>query len=101
LSAEKAEEIRQIAEQDASVEVISAQTGEGVLHLLARLGELLTSGALTWEFVLPVSEGRKIAWLHAHGEVLEDEDAGEGMEEPSRRILVRLNPKEAGQFETL
>ena len=101
LSAEKAEEIRQIAEQDASVEVISAQTGEGVLHLLARLGELLTSGALTWEFVLPVSEGRKIAWLHAHGEVLEDEDAGEGVEEPSRRILVRLNPKEAGQFETV
>lgn len=101
LPAEKAEETRQLSEQAPDVELISAKTGEGVAHLLARLGEQLTAGAFTREFVLPVSEGRKIAWLHAHGEVLEDENAGEEGEELLRRIVVRLNPKEAGQFETL
>ena len=35
------------------------------------------------------------------GDVLEDEDAGEGEAGPQRRLLVRLNPKELGQFATL
>jgi GTPase len=69
--------------------------------LQARLGEVLTTKAQLREFVLPAGEGRKIAWLHAHGEVLEDEETGDGEGGPQRRLLVRLNPKELGQFATL
>jgi GTP-binding protein HflX len=42
-----------------------------------------------------------MAWLHAHGDVLSDEDAGEGDSGPMRRLTVRLNPKELGQFSTI
>ena len=78
---------------------------EGVAELLERLGDMLTAKASVQEFVLPVSDGRRIAWLHAHGEILSEEDAGEGGGEseggPMRKFVVRLNPKELGQFETL
>jgi GTP-binding protein HflX len=41
------------------------------------------------------------AWLHSHGEVLTEEDAGEGDDGPLRRIEVRLTDKEFGRFEAL
>jgi GTP-binding protein HflX len=49
-------------------------------------------------FLLPASAGQKIAWLHAHGEVVADEEAGEGEQGPQRRLSVRLTPKELGRF---
>ena len=99
LPADQVAELMQAA--DDSTIVISAVTGEGVPELLERLGELLTQQAHVHEFVLPASAGRRIAWLHAHGEVLEEEEAGSGPDGPLRRLAVRLNPKELGQFETL
>jgi len=99
LPADQVAELMQAA--DDSTIVISAVTGEGVPELLDRLGELLTQQARVHEFVLPASAGRRIAWLHAHGEVLEEEEAGSGPDGPLRRLAVRLNPKELGQFETL
>ncbi|GGD92553.1 GTPase HflX [Tsuneonella deserti] len=101
LSPEEAREIRGAAAGDEAAIVISAETGEGVPELLQRLSELLTQHAHVHEFVLPASEGRRIAWLHAHGEVLEEEDAGAGPDGPLRRLAVRLNPKEMGQYEAL
>ena len=101
LPAERAEDLGVLADQDESVVAISAATGEGVDHLLAVLGRMLTGKARVCEFVLPASEGRRIAWLHAHGDVLEEVDAGQGEHGPLRRLVVRLNPKELGQFESL
>jgi GTP-binding protein HflX len=101
LGAEEQEAVSAAAEADDMVALISALGGQGVDALLARLGELLTEAAHVHEFVLPASAGRRIAWLHAHGEVLEEADAGTGPNGPLRRLAVRLNPKELGQFETL
>ena len=69
--------------------------------LETRIGDALTREASVCEFVLPTSAGREIAWLHAHGDVLEEEElpAGEGGT-PRHRLLVRLGPKERGQFES-
>jgi GTP-binding protein HflX len=69
--------------------------------LEAELARLLTGGAREVSFLLPVSDGRRIAWLHAHGDVLADEDGGESEAGPLRRLTVRLNPKELGQFASL
>ena len=99
LPADQVADLMQAA--DDSTIMISAATGEGIPDLLDRLGELLTQQAHVHEFVLPASAGRRIAWLHAHGEVLEEEEAGTGPDGPLRRLAVRLNPKELGQFETL
>jgi GTPase len=101
LAGGQVEDIRTAAEMDDMSVIISAATGEGVSELLDRFGELLTQQARVHEFVLPASAGRRIAWLHAHGEVLEDSDAGTGSDGPLRRLAVRLNPKELGQFEAL
>ncbi len=51
--------------------------------------------------VIPASDGARIAWLHAHGEVLGQEEAGSGENGPLRRVDVRLTEKEFGRFEML
>jgi GTP-binding protein HflX len=100
LGAEAREELLEIAGDSAEIAPISAQTGEGVDVLLARLDALLTAGAKVHEIVVPSSEGQKIAWLHAHGQVLED-SAEEGDAGPLHRLTVRLTPKEFGRFASL
>jgi GTP-binding protein HflX len=96
LSAERRTELEPLAGAD-DVIAISALTGEGVEALLAKLGDMLTGGAKLLELVIPASDGRRLAWLHQHGEVLEESEAGEH----ERRVRVRLNAKELGQFESL
>jgi GTP-binding protein HflX len=81
--------------------ILSAATGAGVDALEAELARLLTGGAREVSLLLPVSDGRRMAWLHAHGEVLADDDAGDSEAGPMRRVTVRLGPKELGQFASL
>ena len=89
------------AAEDDNVVPLSAETGFNMDALETRIGDALTREASVCEFVLPTSAGREIAWLHAHGDVLEEEElpAGEGGT-PRHRLLVRLGPKERGQFES-
>ncbi|WP_086619881.1 GTPase HflX [Erythrobacter tepidarius] len=100
LDTDSLEELRQAADGHEAV-ILSAATGEGVAALEDRLAALLTGPAQEVSFVLPVSDGRRLAWLHAHGEILAEEDAGESEAGPLRRVTVRLNPKELGQFSSL
>jgi GTP-binding protein HflX len=95
--ADRRAELEPLAAGAEDVAIVSALTGEGLDELLARLGTRLTGGARTVEFTIPASDGRRLAWLHAHGEVIEERDAGES----DRLITVRLNAKELGQFESL
>ncbi len=99
LGPQEAEELRPSVAVDDNIVATSAVTGEGVETLRNRLGEMLTRNAALRVFEVPAGDGRRIAWLHAHGEVVEDVETGEGS--TSRRITVRLNPKELGQFEML
>ena len=100
LDEEQLSELREAAEGQDAV-LMSAVTGEGMDSFSERIARLLTAKASEITAILPVSDGRRIAWLHAHGDVLNDEDAGEGEQGPLRRLTVRLNPKELGQYSTL
>ena len=100
LDAEMLGELRQTAEGQGAV-IVSAVTGEGMGDFEARIAGMLTGGAREVTFILPLSDGRRLAWLHAHGEVLAMEDAGDGEAGPQRRVTVRLNPKELGQYSSL
>ena len=80
---------------------ISAVTGEGVDVLLERLGALLTGEAQTLELTIPMGEGQKLAWLHAHGEILSEHDTEDAQGHPASRIRVRLTPRELGRFSSL
>ncbi len=108
LPPDRAAELRQQARvSDQIVVPLSALTGEGCNDLLAAASRLLTQDARELEFVLPASDGQRIAWLHAHGEVLADGavlregGAGGHDEVPERRIRVRLTPRELGRFTRL
>ncbi len=81
--------------------LVSAVTGDGIDDFAAQIAEMLTAKASEVCVTLPVTDGRRIAWLHAHGDVLSEEDAGEGEQGPLRRLTVRLNPKELGQYSSL
>ncbi len=100
LDAESLGELRETAEAQGAV-ILSAATGEGVDALEDRIAGLLTGTAREVSFILPLSDGRRLAWLHSHGDIISEEDAGEGEAGPLRRVTVRLNPKELGQFATL
>jgi GTP-binding protein HflX len=102
LAPERAADLLEITarEEEGGVPV-SALTGEGVENLLKVIGRLLTSGARLHDFVVPASDGQRLAWLHAHGEVIADEIAGEDQRGPLRRIRVKLDPRELGRFSRL
>jgi GTP-binding protein HflX len=100
LAPERLAELRQAAPGQGAV-VLSAVTGEGLDDLAERIAAMLTEKAREVTLTLPVADGRRLAWLHAHGDVLRDEAAGEGEAGPLRRLTVRLNPKELGQYQSL
>ena len=99
LDHEDADDLAAQVEANDDIVATSAVTGEGVDVLLDRLGEMLTRNAALRTFEVAAIDGRRIAWLHAHGEVIEDIEAEEGGS--TRLITVRLNPKELGQYEAL
>jgi GTP-binding protein HflX len=100
LDEERKSELSEQAEGDDRVVPISAVTGLGLESLFETTAKILTENAKTYEFVLSASDGQRLAWLHAHGEVLtENELVGEG--EPRIRLAVRLSPKEFGRYSTL
>ena len=99
LDHEGADDLAAQVEANDDIVATSAVTGEGVDVLLDKLGEMLTRNAALRTFEVAAGDGRRIAWLHAHGEVIEDIEAEEGGS--TRLITVRLNPKELGQYEAL
>ncbi|SMQ74538.1 GTP-binding protein HflX [Altererythrobacter xiamenensis] len=98
---ERREDLASQAEQRDDVVFVSAATGEGMEALLEKVGAMLTSHAKEVTLRIPVSDGRRLAWLHAHGDVVSDRELAGENGAPLREMVVRLNPKELGQFETL
>ncbi|MEO6387800.1 MAG: GTPase HflX [Croceibacterium sp.] len=101
LDADRREDLAMHAAGDPDVLPLSAETGFGVEQLRDKLGEMLTRGARRHRITIPAQDGARIAWLHAHGEVLGEEDAGVGERGPMRTLDVRLTEKEFGRFESL
>lgn len=97
LDAERRSELEPLSAVTENVVPISALTGEGVDGLLKKIGAMLTEGARLLELTIPAGDGRRLAWLHAHGEVIEDRPEGDH----DRYLRVRLGAKELGQFESL
>jgi GTP-binding protein HflX len=99
----QAEELREaIAHRVGETIVpISAITGLGCENLLETVGSLLTEDAKLYSFILPAADGQRIAFLYARGEVVSEEDAGEGEQGPLLRLQVRLADRELGRFSAL
>ena len=80
---------------------MSALTGEGQDDLLDRIAAMLTDGAETIDLVIPLSDGQRIAWLHANGEVLSEEQAEDAAGGLTLKIRTRLALRDLGRFTRL
>ena len=96
LSAQERDRLLSEAERREDVVPISALSGEGVEPLRERIAVGLRSGGQVHVVTLPAGDGGRIAWLHARGEVLEQEV------EDNRMILsVRLSADNWARFQAL
>jgi GTP-binding protein HflX len=75
---------------------ISALTGMGLDELRDRVADRLHRGAVLHSIRLPVSDGSRIAWLHARGDVL-DQETRDG----HVHVQVRLSPENWSRFQSL
>ena len=103
LSPDRAEELLGAARArpDEIIVPLSALTGQGCEALLTTTGRMLTGDAREFSFTLDASDGQRLAWLYAHGEVLADTEVLTGGAEPQRQLRVRLTTREAGRFAQL
>lgn len=92
------QDIIQAKVADVPVVPISAMTGEGVQALLDQLDVMLTGGAQTVELLVPLTDGQRLAWLHAHGDVMAEVATQDGAGNPALKVTVRLTPRELGRF---
>ncbi len=75
---------------------ISAATGFGIDKLQQRITDQLQSGAQLHQISVPAGDGGRIAWLHARGDVIEQETRDSEV-----RLTVRLSPENWTRFQAL
>jgi GTP-binding protein HflX len=85
---------RERTAREPDAEMISAATGEGCGTLLEQLASILSEGRRFRRFQLDVSDGAALAWLYAHGQVVECEDDGR-----HATVGVSIDPADAARFE--
>ena len=73
---------------------VSTVTGEGTLELLSLLDRRLAAKLALDEITLAPQDGADLAWLYAHGEVVERHDSDDAI-----RLKVRLDPEHAQRFQ--
>lgn len=72
---------------------ISAENGQGVEDLLHLIDQQLSKRHETLTFHLDHREGKQLAWLYRHGEVISRAD-----KEDFTEVIVRLSPSDAEHF---
>nr|WP_083850642.1 GTPase HflX [Novosphingobium sp. Rr 2-17] len=102
LEPDHAHELRQAAARsEQTIVPLSALTGEGCDNLLEVVGHKLTLEAKLCTFLIPAADGQRLAFLHARGDVVDEENAGEGADGPLLRLHVRMTERELGRFQAL
>ena len=78
---------------DGSRVALSARTGQGIDGLISLLGTWSEQNMVELTLALPHSDGKTLAWCHAHGLVMEQE-----IGEEVNTIKVRISPKYQSQL---
>lgn len=95
VDAETREDFIRVAQKSGVPKIlISAYKGQGVEVLLEKIGEITGRYHHDVSYALDISDGKAIAWLYDHGEILSRKD--EGMKV---KLSVRLDEASASQFE--
>ena len=78
------------------VVTISALTGLGMEELRSTIAARLNAGDEVRDVRLPASDGARLAWLHARGQVVRQEADGDQLQ-----LSVRLSPANWARYEAL
>jgi GTP-binding protein HflX len=73
---------------------VSALTGEGLPALKSGIDVRIAEGMDVVDYAIPPADGARLAWLYAHGEVIERQDEAETIS-----VRVRLLPADRARFE--
>lgn len=92
---QREEALAMAARRTDEVRVISALTGEGVDALVDAVAGRLTEGHRRYTLRLDPADGAAAAWLHQHGDVLEQH-----IEEEQAVYEVRMAPRDYERFVT-
>ena len=95
LDAERRTQLLEDAGKREDVMPISAVTGEGVDTLIETVAARLTEGHRRYTIALDPADGAGAAWLHQHGEVLDQRVEGQ-----QSVYEVRMAPRDFERFET-
>jgi GTP-binding protein HflX len=73
---------------------VSAITGEGLSALKSSIDIRIAEGMDVADYDIPPADGARLAWLYAHGEVIDRQDEDERIS-----VRVRLLPADRARFE--
>ena len=90
-----ADDVRDALAGTQGVLLISALTGAGLGALKAAIDARLSAGLAVHRIALKPAEGAALAWLYAHGEVLDRRDSPEAI-----HLAVRLSDDDRARFES-
>ena len=79
--------------RDPECVAISAVTGEGLDDLVTRIKAHLDRDRTEYAIKLPISDGKWLAWLHSHGEIVSDKTRGQ-----LRYLKVMLGDADYARF---
>jgi GTP-binding protein HflX len=94
LDADARERVFAEADRCDNVALISALTGEGVSVLIANAAAHLTRGRRLRQIVVPAADGSALAWLHSHGDVVDQQLDGEDV-----KVQVRLGEADWARYQ--
>jgi GTPase len=94
LNPERRADLTGIAARSDAVQMISAETGEGVDAFRQHLSQLVAKGNETRLIGLRVDDGAAIAWLHSRGKVISQREQGDCL-----KVEASLSRQTWGQFE--
>ena len=84
-----------LAQGDDAI-AVSALTGEGVDALRDAMDIMLRAGSHIHDFHLASTDGRRMAWLHEHGDVIGQHYGEDGVD-----VQVRLSDADRARFATI
>jgi GTP-binding protein HflX len=96
LEGEERERLHGEALRREEVVPISAITGDGIERLAECMAAKLRSGEQIHQIRIDATDGSRIAWLHARGEVLDQK-----VEEDAMELSVRLSAENWARFQML
>jgi GTPase len=96
LTPDHREELETRAARTQGLTTISSLEPGSFGGLFDAISTILSQAARTATITLRPDEGKRLAWIYAHGEVLSRDDTAEGIE-----LHVRFTPEMAGRFEAL